>query len=187
MSDFYYEVKPGTEAHQLIKDGREMKRKWNSKEMGNKMAEFLGIESGFINSNLFLIHGQLVMTNPPDHLKDQFKKPNRKGHCGAKQELNKKWIDFCKENELKSADYLSDFRIKYGLYFTAMTFWLFDDRFFIECKTSNLHEQEKRDFLVPVEKVEFLKIHLAYEEKCKEEDAQKKDAKKENGEGAASE
>lgn len=184
MSDFYYEVKPGTEAHSLIKDGREMKRKWNSEEMGNKMAEFLGVERGFINSNLFLIPGQLVMTNPPDHLKDQFKKPNRKGHCGAKQEINKKWIEFCKENGLGSADYLSTFRIKYGLFFTAMTFWLFDDRFFIECKVNNLHNQEngQRDFLVPVEDVEFLKVHLAYREKCKEEDVQK-----ESGEGAANE
>lgn len=171
MSDFYYEVKPGTEAHSLIKDGLEMRKKWNSDEISVKAAEFLGVDKDFTNKNLYQFPGALTMVRPPEHLKDQFKKPNSQGNYTAKQALNKKWVEFCKENGLTDSDTLHHFRIKYGLFMVALTFWFFDDRFFIECKAANLQEQEQRDFLIPIEKVEFLKIHLAYEEKCKEEDA----------------
>lgn len=160
---YYYEIIKESVAYKDVYKEREMELHWNSEEINKKICDFLGVES--IDKNLYLTGKVLMMANPPEHIKEQFKKPED-GIYNAKKNsiINKRWIEFCKENNLRRFDawwVLTRDHDMLGVGGKKSLVFI-NDRYFIISEF-----KIERDFLKEITEEEYLKIRLDYLEKRK--------------------
>lgn len=164
---YHYEIIKDTEAYKDVYAEKEMELRWNkNEEIGKKICEFLGVKD--INNNLYLTGEYLMMTNPPEYLNSQFKKPSNGRYTAKKNsQINKDWIEFCKTNNLRRYDSWWVLTRKYNFFSVGgkkgLTF--IDDRCFIETE-----REVEMDFLISIPEEEYLKARIDYLEKHKKEE-----------------
>jgi hypothetical protein len=159
---FYYEIKSGTEAYEVVKHDRECGLQWINKTVTKAIASFLGIDDPKMIDDLHLgcVTHNLFMKNVPEHLKSQFKK-NRmlNGFYAAKKSLKLKWIIFCKEQGLQNPDFWGAL---YGKFDWAegngKLAWVMCDRYFIESGSDICYAKWR--FLTPITEKEFLQAKI---------------------------
>lgn len=94
----YFEIKKDTRAHELFHHLFTFENDWLALE-----EEIEKIIESPMKKNLALATERLALSNPPEHLRNQFvKNPDREGFFNAKvrSDVNKKWLAFVKEHKL---------------------------------------------------------------------------------------
>lgn len=156
---YYYEIRPESEAYKDIMHQYLAEEKWNSKEIIKQICSLLKVES--VNKNLILDPNTLTMSSPPEHLRDQFKK--KLSRCGnylarVNSEINKAWINLCKEHGLISPSIYGIISFKWGLWGTGnKQLARLEDRFFIIAEKAI-----NRDFLNEVSEKDYLQIRIEF-------------------------
>lgn len=94
----YFKVRENTREIELFHKLWTFPIRWN--EIKPKIDELLGCDS---HDNVAMNVTELYMTNPPDHLREQFsKRPDKQGFYRAKSKskIEQQWIQFVKINGL---------------------------------------------------------------------------------------
>lgn len=95
----FFEIKKGTKAHELFHRLFTFENDWWALQ-----TEIEAIIESPMKKNLALATERLSLSNPPEHLRDQFvKNYDRDGFLNAKvrSDVNKKWLAFVEEHKLE--------------------------------------------------------------------------------------
>jgi hypothetical protein len=152
----YYEILKETDAHKVVTVERKAELHWFDDEVNKGICALLGVES--VDENLRTGGDLLRMNDPPEHLKCQFNKPKNGMYCAKKNSaINKAWVKFCKENNLRRPCIWWVLEFKHNLHGkgAGKTITMIGDRYFI---TSEI--EIEADFLKPTTEEEYLTVRL---------------------------
>lgn len=155
---FYYEIQMNSPAYEKIFNSLKAYLKWFDDSIQEKICRLLSVKNP---EGIYFSPGRLIMDNPPDHLKKHFEGPNKRGQYAAPvdSDLNKKWVEFCRENNLNFIRPQDILDYDFGLfeYPGEKIFYPLDSKFII------ISEAElDKDFLEPISEVEFIGLRADF-------------------------